>query len=200
MEYAFNTFVDVFRTGEDQLKKQFKVICNALMNYRYCRGAQEAAPQKNVGGKAHMEKILKIFEKVIVLALLGLMMIAVLISTVELAVILFQELIKPPLFLLNIEEMLEVFGFFLMVLIGLELLESIKAYIEEDRVHAEIVFLVAIVAVSRKIIILNYNEITAEKLYGMAAVIAALGIGYFLVRRALYMHTPGADKNPPTQK
>ncbi|MEQ8159849.1 MAG: phosphate-starvation-inducible PsiE family protein [Smithellaceae bacterium] len=147
-----------------------------------------------------MEKILKIFEKVIVLALLGLMMIAVLISTVELAVILFQELIKPPLLLLNIEEMLEVFGFFLMVLIGLELLESIKAYIEEDRVHAEIVFLVAIVAVSRKIIILNYNEITAEKLYGMAAVIAALGIGYFLVRRALYMHTPGTDKNPPTQK
>ncbi len=146
-----------------------------------------------------MEKILKIFEKVIVLALLGLMMIAVLISTVELAVILFQELIKPPLFLLNIEEMLEVFGFFLMVLIGLELLESIKAYIEEDRVHAEIVFLVAIVAVSRKIIILNYNEITAEKLYGMAAVIAALGIGYFLVRRALYMHTPRTDQNPPTQ-
>ena len=169
------------------------------MNYSFCRRAQEAAPKNNVGRKVHMEKILKIFEKVIVLALLGLMMIAVLISTVELAVILFQELIKPPLFLLNIEEMLEVFGFFLMVLIGLELLESIKAYIEEDRVHAEIVFLVAIVAVSRKIIILNYNEITAEKLYGMAAVIAALGIGYFLVRRALYMHTPGADKNPPTQ-
>jgi len=169
------------------------------MNYGFCRRAQEAAPKNNVGGKVHMEKILKIFEKVIVLALLGLMMIAVLISTVELAVILFQELIKPPLLLLNIEEMLEVFGFFLMVLIGLELLESIKAYIEEDRVHAEIVFLVAIVAVSRKIIILNYNEITAEKLYGMAAVIAALGIGYFLVRRALYMHTPRTDKNPPTQ-
>ena len=199
MEYAFNTFVDVFRTGEDQLKKQFKAGCNVFINYLFCRGAQEATPKNNVGGKAQMEKILKIFEKVIVLALLGLMMIAVLISTVELAVILFQELIKPPLFLLNIEEMLEVFGFFLMVLIGLELLESIKAYIEEDRVHAEIVFLVAIVAVSRKIIILNYNEITAEKLYGMAAVIAALGIGYFLVRRALYMHTPRTDKNPPTQ-
>ena len=29
-------------------------------------------------------------------------------------------------------EMLEVFGFFLMVLIGLELLETIKAYLEED--------------------------------------------------------------------
>jgi len=143
-----------------------------------------------------MQKIIKAFEKVIVLGLLGMMMLAVLISTIELAVILFQELMKPPVFLLNIDEMLEVFGFFLMVLIGLELLETIKAYLKEDRVHAEVVFLVAIVAVSRKIIILNYKEITADMLYGMAAVIVALGIGYFCVRRSLHLHASG--KNPPT--
>ena len=135
-----------------------------------------------------MEKIFKAFEKVIVLTLLGLMMLAVLVSTVELAIILLQELIKPPVFLLNIEEMLEVFGFFLMVLIGLELLETIKAYLEEDRVHAEVVFLVALVAVSRKVIILDYKEITSGTLYGMATVIIALGAGYFLVRRALHLH------------
>ena len=132
-----------------------------------------------------MVKILKLFERVIVVALLGLMMLAVLASTVELVIILYQELAKPPVFLLNLEEMLEVFGFFLMVLIGLELLESIKAYLEEDRVHAEIVFLVAIVAVSRKVIILDYKEITPGMLFGMSAVIVALGIGYFLVRRAM---------------
>ena len=95
-----------------------------------------------------MEKLLKLFEKVIVLALLGMMMVAILVSTIELAVVLFQELSKPPLLLLNITEMLEVFGFFLMVLIGLELLETIKAYLHDDRVHAEVVFLVALVAVS----------------------------------------------------
>ncbi|MDD3295305.1 MAG: phosphate-starvation-inducible E-like protein, partial [Geobacteraceae bacterium] len=60
-----------------------------------------------------MLRTMKLFEKVIVLTLLGLMMLAVLVSTVELAVILIQELMKPPLFLLNINEMLEVFGFFL---------------------------------------------------------------------------------------
>lgn len=145
-----------------------------------------------------MRKIIKAFEKVIVLGLLGMMMLAVLISTVELAVILFQELMKPPVFLLNIDEMLEVFGFFLMVLIGLELLETIKAYLKEDRVHAEVVFLVAIVAVSRKIIILNYKEITADMLFGMAAVIVALGIGYFCVRRSLHLCASG--KNPPTNR
>ena len=142
-----------------------------------------------------MKKIITTFEKVIVVALLGLMMLAVLLSTVELGVIFVQELIRPPLMLLNLEEMLTVFGFFLMVLIGLELLESIKAYLVEDRVHAEVVFLVAIVAVSRKIIILDYKTITPEMLYGMAAVIVALGVGYFLVKRALALTTPN---NPPT--
>jgi uncharacterized membrane protein (DUF373 family) len=135
-----------------------------------------------------MEETLKKFEKVIVLALLGLMMLAVFASTVELAIILWQQLIKPPVMMLNLEEMLEVFGFFLMVLIGLELLESIKAYLDKSRVHVEVVFLVAIVAASRKIIILDYKTVTSDMLYGIAAVIVALGIGFYLVRRTLYLH------------
>ena len=113
--------------------------------------------------------------------LLTLMIVAVLVSTIELGVIVIQQLIKPPFLLLNITEMLEVFGFFLMVLIGLELLESIKAYLDQDKVHVEVVFLVAMVAIARKVIILNYKEITPEMLYGMSAVIVALGISYFLV-------------------
>lgn len=141
-----------------------------------------------------MEKILKKFEKAIVVVLLGLMMLAVLASTVELAIILYQQLMKPPVLLLDLEEMLEVFGFFLMVLIGLELLETIKAYLDKDRVHVEVVFLVAIVAAARKIIILDYKTMTPDMLYSISAVIVALGIGYFLVRRALLL-----NRNEPEQ-
>ena len=140
-----------------------------------------------------MEKALRLFERVIVVALLVMMMLAVLVSTIELAVVIVRELFKPPMLLLNIDEMLQVFGFFLMVLIGLELLETIKAYLEEDRVHAEVVFLVALVAVSRKVIILDYKEMTPNLLYGMAALIVALGVGYFLVRHALGHGTQKRD-------
>ncbi|MEM7391104.1 MAG: phosphate-starvation-inducible PsiE family protein [Verrucomicrobiota bacterium] len=132
-----------------------------------------------------VEKTFRKFEHVIVLSLLGMMMVAVLVSTIELGVVLAKELLKPPFLLLNIDEMLEVFGFFLMVLIGLELLETIKVYLEEDRVHAEVVFLVALVAVSRKVVILDYEKATTDMLYGMAALVIALGVGYYLVRRAL---------------
>lgn len=135
-----------------------------------------------------MERALKKFEKTIVLALLGLMMVAVFASTIELAIILGQQLLKPPVFLLNLEEMLEVFGFFLMVLIGLELLESIKAYLSKERMHVEVVFLVALVAAARKIIILDYKTLTPDMLFAIAAVIVALGVGFYLVRRSFYFH------------
>lgn len=144
-----------------------------------------------------MERILRVFEKMIIVALLGMMMIAVLISTIELGVILVQELMKPPVMLLNLEEMLEVFGFFLMVLIGVELVETIKAYFQENRVHAEVVFLVAMVAVARKVIILDYTKVTPSLMFGVAAVIVALGIGYFLVRAALTYLKPQKEEFPP---
>ena len=131
-----------------------------------------------------MEKILKIFEKYIVLFLLLLMMLTVVATAIELTSVLYTQLMKPPYFALDVAEAIEVFGFFLMVLIGLELLESIKIYMEKQRVHAEVVFLVAIIAVSRKVIILDYSETAPETLWGISSIILALGIGYFLVRRA----------------
>ncbi|MDW8078668.1 MAG: phosphate-starvation-inducible PsiE family protein [Thermoguttaceae bacterium] len=143
-----------------------------------------------------MEKLLRIFEKIVVSALLSLMIFTVVVSTIELGVILYQELMKPLFMLLNLEEMLEVFGFFLMVLIGLELLETIKAYFEENRVHAEVVFLVAMVAVARKVIIIDYNKFDALHLFGVAAVIVSLGAGYFLVRAALNLFGP-TTREPP---
>lgn len=145
-----------------------------------------------------MDRILAVFEKAIILALLGMMMLAVLVSMIELAVVLFQQLMEPPFLLLNISEMLEVFGFFLMVLIGLELLETIKSYLLDDRVHAEVVFLVALVAVSRKVIIIDYKELSPEMLFGTSALIIALGVGYFLVRRALHLHP--RIKSKPNEK
>ncbi|APG29044.1 phosphate-starvation-inducible E-like protein [Syntrophotalea acetylenivorans] len=128
------------------------------------------------------------------------MMLAVFVSTIELGVILFQELMKPPKYLLDVKEMLEVFGFFLMVLIGLELLESIRAYLQEHRVPAKVVVLVALVAVSRKIIILDYKETSSEMLYGMSAVILSLSIAYFLVRRALHWKIPVTHSPPEACK
>ena len=133
-----------------------------------------------------MGKFLKQFERFIVIALLAMMVVIVLLGTVELAVSLVEEMLNPPrLILLNINEMLRLFGFFLMILIGLELIEVIKVYLEDDQVHVEVIFLVAIIAITRKIIVLDVKELDPLTLLGIAALIIALSGGYFVLKKVL---------------
>lgn len=132
-----------------------------------------------------MQGILKKFESIVVLTLMTFMMLAVMFATIEVGVILFQQLVKPPFMLLDIAEMMEVFGFILMVIIGMELLESIKAYLDRHEVHVEVVLLVALVAVARKVIIMDYKETSPETMLAVAALAIALSTSFYVVRRAL---------------
>ena len=85
-----------------------------------------------------VKKSVKKFENIIVIALLIMMVLVVFLSTVELAVTLVEQLLKPPLLLLEIDKLLKIFGFFLMILIGLELVETLKVYISEEIVHVKV--------------------------------------------------------------
>ena len=132
-----------------------------------------------------MEKFIKKFERYIIFGLLGMMVLVVFLGTLELAVVLVKEMLKSPKILLNIEEMLTIFGFFLMILIGLELIETMKIYLSEESVHVEIIFLVAIIAITRKVIILDVKSSAPLTLLGMAAIILALAIGYYALKKAM---------------
>ncbi len=133
-----------------------------------------------------MLEILNKFERVIVHSLLVMLMLAVLSSTVELGVLLVEQFMKPPrLFLLDMSELLPIFSFFLMVLIGVELIEVVKVYLSEDTLHVEVVFLVAMIAVARKVIVLDYKVASPGMLYGTAAIIVALWGGFYVLKKAL---------------
>lgn len=131
-----------------------------------------------------MTGFLRRFEYFIILALLAMMIFVVFLSTIELAVILVQEMHRPPFLLLNIEEMLTVFGFFMMILIGIELMETVKIYLEKETVRVEVILMVAIIAIARKVIIMDVKEMEALALLGIAAIILALSVGYFAIKRA----------------
>jgi uncharacterized membrane protein (DUF373 family) len=94
-------------------------------------------------------------------------------------------MLKPPIILLDINEMLTVFGFFLTILIGLELIETMKVYLSEELFHVEIIFSVAIIAITRKIIILDVKKLEPLTLLGIAAIVLALAFGYYALKKAL---------------
>jgi len=132
-----------------------------------------------------VKEVLHTFTRVIILALIGMMMLAVLLSTVELLIILVVEFLKPPKYLLGIDNLFEIFGFFMMILIGLELLESIRAYLSDESLHVEVVFLVAMIAIARKVIILELKDLEPLVLIGIASIILALSLGYYFVKKAI---------------
>ncbi|MGE5169420.1 MAG: phosphate-starvation-inducible PsiE family protein [Rudaea sp.] len=124
------------------------------------------------------------FERIITRVLLFMMAGVVLLATVELAWILAKDVLTPPLFLLEIEELLELFGQFLLVLIGIELLHSMKVYSVRREVHLEAVLMVALIAVARKIVVMDPKELPEGTLLGIAAMMLGLTLGYYMVRRS----------------
>ena len=136
------------------------------------------------GASRWMLRAMAVFERCIVIAVLAVMMVAILAATIHLGWTLARQLYRPPRFLLEVQQVSEIFGFVFMVLIGLELLETIKAYLSRAEFHVEVVFLVAMIAIARKVILLDVKDLQAPVLLGIAAVILALPTGFFLLKYA----------------
>jgi uncharacterized membrane protein (DUF373 family) len=130
-----------------------------------------------------MQQFLKKFDHVIVVSLITMMVIVVVLATIELGWIIIRDVVTPPIILLEIDELLEIFGFFLLVLIGIELLETIKAYLTTNVVHVEIVLEVALIAIARKVIILDISKYESLTLVGIAALICAVAFAFFVIKR-----------------
>ena len=124
------------------------------------------------------------FKRVLVIAITFMMGVVLLLNVIELGYVLFIDIFDtPPYFILNIKEILEVFGLFLLVLIGIELFETMEIYIKENVVHVEVVLTVALIAVARKVIILDVKKLESATLLGIAAIIIALSVGYYLIMK-----------------
>lgn len=129
--------------------------------------------------------LIRFFELCVVVVLVLLMVVVVALSTVELAIILWRELSDTSSgTIINLAELLTLLGYFMMVLIGLELLETIKNYLTANALHVEVVLLVAIIAVARKVIILDMTELHPLKMVGIAALLLGLSGGYWLLKQA----------------
>lgn len=78
----------------------------------------------------------------------------------------------------------EVFGGFLLLLIGLELMKTVVMYLDEQVLHWDVVIPVALIAVARHTLEIDLAETTPGAMLGTGAVIVALAVAYFLLRRS----------------
>jgi uncharacterized membrane protein (DUF373 family) len=76
------------------------------------------------------------------------------------------------------------FGGVLVIFVGLELLETMRAYFADHHVRVEVILFVAIIATGRHIIGLDVHHTEPMVFVGLAALMLALSGSYFLLKKS----------------
>lgn len=109
------------------------------------------------------------------------MVLVTLAAVIDLCIFLVQELLREPSGFFA-TSLITIFGLFLNVLIALEILENITAYLRKHVIQLELVIVTSLTAVARKIIIFDSKAANAD-IAGLALAVLCLAIGYWIVRR-----------------
>jgi uncharacterized membrane protein (DUF373 family) len=146
---------------------------------------EDETPDDKVHGYPD-EPIMFVLKSVIhwsVRALAVLMTLVIVWGVLDVLFVLIQKLREPPFMLLQISDILATFGAFMAVLIAIEIFVNITIYLREDIIHVKIVMATALMAIARKVIILDVKdqETTPLIIFSIAALVLAMSIGYYLV-------------------
>ncbi len=132
-------------------------------------------------------KFYNYFERAIVLTLLSLLMVVVIYATIGFLITIGYTMIERAQSTevhLTMPILHEVFAGFLMILIGLELMKTIVMYLDEHVIHVEVVMSVAMIAIARHAIDVDYKTAPPMAMVGIGIVIISLAVGYFCFKKA----------------
>ncbi|PFG55602.1 uncharacterized membrane protein (DUF373 family) [Vibrio sp. ES.051] len=107
-----------------------------------------------------------------------LMVIVIYFGIVDVLYVLYQRLTSDPLYLLNISDIFETFAAFLAVLVAIEIFVNIRIYLKGYEFPVKLVVVTAMMAVARKIIVLDFNKIDALEVFSLGAIMVSLGLTY----------------------
>jgi uncharacterized membrane protein (DUF373 family) len=123
------------------------------------------------------------FESAVAFALTLLISLIILVALFQLAVTVVAGLllgVDP----LDYEVFQAVFGEILTLLIALEFNHTLQYVVarEQSIIQTKVVLLIALLAIARKFILLDIEDMSAEHLLALAAVTLVLGLTYWLIR------------------
>ncbi len=134
----------------------------------------------------HEDPTIRFLHKIIRVAVkvLAVLMVLVIVWGIgDVIFVLYQRLTQPPFLLLQINDILATFGAFLAVLIAIEIFMNISMYLSTSVIPVRLVVATALMAISRKVIIFDFDQVTPPFIYGTAASVLALGITYWLITK-----------------
>ena len=132
----------------------------------------------------HEDKLIAFLHRTIKFAvkiLAVLMVFVIFFGVVDVVYVMYQNLMAPPIMLLSISDIFKTFAAFLAVLIAIEIYQNIVLYLRTDVIPLKLVIATALMAIARKVIIVDYETVSPMEIFSTAAAVLALGITYYLV-------------------
>ncbi len=131
----------------------------------------------------NLEGLEIVISKILSIAMVLVTLVAVYDLSVFLVQKLSEEIVSPNAGRFS-DSVFKIFGLFLNILIALEILENITAYLKKHVVQVELVIVTSLIAVARKIILLDFEKVDGPELIGLAIAIFALASSYWLIRQS----------------
>lgn len=139
-----------------------------------------------MGFEPQQDPLLRVSQRLILISVraLVLLMIGVIVwGVADVIWVLYERLREPPVMLLTISDILSTFGAFIAVMIAIEIFENLTIYLRQNVIEVELVMATGLMAIARKVIVLDYKELSPEYVWATAGVVLAMSIGYWLVKR-----------------
>lgn len=128
-----------------------------------------------------LQKIIIYFIKFLAI----LMIFIILASVLDVVYVVYDKLIlSDQLDMLHTEGLLTIFGAIIGVLIGIGIFNNIVVYVKSESLQIKLVLTTALIAISRKVIILDYKTTPPEYIYAIAAIVLATALAYWVVRNS----------------
>lgn len=134
----------------------------------------------------HSDPLIRFLHHVIRLSikLLCILMVAVILwGVADVIYVIYNNVMAPPLFLLDVNDIFQIFGAFMVVLIAVEIFINIRLYLGTEELPVRLVIATALMAIARKVIVLDFAKTEAIYMLAIAAVVLALGITYWLLSK-----------------
>lgn len=133
------------------------------------------------------------FERVLARVLACLLGVVLIAGTLQLVLFTAESLFNPDQNWLE-GGLIRLLDHLLLLLIGLEVLQNVTAYLRDHSIHTELVLLTAITAVARKVIVMPPGQVKDPlTLVGVGVVVLCMASAFLLIRN----HTLSLPDPPP---
>ncbi|MBU2490691.1 MAG: phosphate-starvation-inducible PsiE family protein [Proteobacteria bacterium] len=164
---------------------------------------EEPGPRKGWRNHFHIalkgrERFVPVLHASILFAVRGLALLMTLVifwGVLDVVWLIYERAVTPPVGILRLDDLLDIFGSFLVVLIAIEIFVNIVLYLQEEVIHVRLVLATALMAAARKVIVFDYSKLPVDYVWATGLVILGLSASYWLVHRTIVSEL-GEDQPP----